>query len=90
MRLGVIDDLGFMYEFDTVVITSINHALRTIHRGRLRQSIFRVGGVGVTTRQRDTIPRCATHTKQKRRANGVKQKQRVKRYLDHTHNVIYE
>ena len=63
--LGVIDDLGFMYEFDTVVIHIYQPRIKKLFIvADIDKISFRVAE-GVTTRQRDKLPDAATHTKRK-------------------------
>ena len=64
--LGVIDDLGFMYEFDTVVIHIYQPRIKNYSSWQTSTKYLLEWAEWVSQRaKRDTITRCSTHTKRK-------------------------
>ena len=85
--LGVIDDLGFMYEFDTVVIHIYQPRIKNYSSWQTSTKYLLEWVEWANNAQKKPCKMTRHAHQAKRLVNGVKQRQR-KALLDHTHNVI--
>ena len=86
--LGVIDDLGFMYEFDTVVIHIYQPRIKNYSSWQTSTNYLLEWAEWVSQRAKETQLPDAPRTPSEKACQWCKAKATCKALLDHTHNVI--
>lgn len=86
--LGVIDDLGFMYEFDTVVIHIYQPRIKNYSSWQTSTKYLLEWVEWVSQRAKETQLPDAPRTPSEKACQWCKAKATCKALLDHTHNVI--
>lgn len=86
--LGVIDDLGFMYEFDTVVIHIYQPRIKNYSSWQTSTKYLLEWAEWVSQRAKETQLPDAPRTPSEKACQWCKAKATCKALLDHTHNVI--